>query len=138
MSTLHPVQYPSSFCSHRDEGCTPCTHIHVHTCIMHVRTRTHTHTHTHTHTGTRTHTHMHPHTCTHVHPPTHTHTALLTQWAEDLGRLMLMRNQNIAERARGMMAMTQGSQHTAMQMAQAAQAAAAQAAQSRPPGHYPG
>ncbi len=68
-------------------------------------------------------------------------TALLTQWGEELGRLMLMRNQNIAERARGMMPTNQGSQHTAMQMAQAAQAAAAQAAQGRPPlppGQYHG
>ncbi len=74
-----------------------------------------------------------------THTPTHTHTALLTQWGEDLGRLMLMRNQNIAERARGMMPISHGSQHTAMQMAQAAQAAAAQAAHGRaPPNQYSG
>ncbi len=65
---------------------------------------------------------------------------MLTQWGEELGRLMLMRNQNIADRARGMISMNHGSQHTAMQMAQAAQAAAAQAAQGRPTptGQYPG
>lgn len=49
---------------------------------------------------------------------------------------MLLRNQSIADRASGIMSLGQGSQQTAMQMAQAAQLAAAQAAQNRPPGQY--
>ena len=58
--------------------------------------------------------------------------AVLAQWCEELGRLMLMRHHSMTARATGVADMNQGSQQTALQIAQAAAAHAASQQLNKP------
>ena len=58
--------------------------------------------------------------------------AILAQWCEELGRLMLMRHHSMTARATGVPDMNQGSQQTALQIAQAAAAHAASQQLNKP------
>ncbi len=80
--------------------------------------------HTHTHTHARTHAHAHTHT--------HTHTVILTQWYEEVGRLLLMRQ----TKARGMIEMKGPSPQNALVIAQAAAAHAASQQLNKYSGHF--
>jgi len=63
--------------------------------------------------------------------------AVLTQWCEELGRLMLMRHDSMAARVTGAVDMNQGSQQTALQIAQAAAVHAARQQLDRTSNQYP-
>ena len=89
-----------------------------------------------THTFPYTHAHS-PHTHMPINPPfspsIHTHTAMLTQWCEELGRLMLMRHNRMA----AISDVNRPSHQSAMAIAQAAAAHAASQQMNKQPTPYP-